>query len=289
MPAALPFRGIDTWETSAILVAMNEADSTVPAAVAAAIPQITQLVDAVVEALRGGGRLHLVGAGTSGRLAVMEAYECPPTFGIPLSLVQAHLPGGAASYELVMESLEDDAAAGALAMRNAAVCERDVVVGITASGNTPYVCGALREAASLGAVTGAVVCTTGGTIVDISRHAVIVDVGPEIVSGSTRLKAGTAQKLVLNMVSTATFIRLGHVFDGLMVAVQPENAKLLRRAVSSICTITGAGEEAAREALDACDLDVRAAIVMLAVPTTPADARSRLDRSRGNLRRALNS
>jgi N-acetylmuramic acid 6-phosphate etherase len=285
----LPYQGIDTWDTAAILTAMNDEDKGVPAAVGVAIPRIAAVVDVMVAAIGQGGHVHYFGAGTSGRLAVLDAYECPPTFDVAPTVVQAHLAGGNLAFAHQMENLEDDAERGAEDARAAGVGHGDVAIGVAASGNTPYVIGAVEEAARLGAETVALVCARGSALERIARHCIAVDVGPELVGGSTRLKAGTAQKLVLNMLSTATFTKLGHVYDGLMVAVRPDNVKLQKRAAAIIRRITGAGDDSAQAMLAASGMDVRVAIVALAQQLSPEEARARLARSSGNLRQALAS
>lgn len=284
----LPYRGIDTWDTQTILTALNREDRLVPTVVGQAIPQIAPVVDAMVEALGRGGRIHYFGAGSSGRLAVVDAYECPPTFGIPPSTVQAHLAGGRDAFAEAVESIEDAAEQGARDARDAGIGQSDVVIGVSASGNTPYVIGAMEEANRIGARSVAVVCARGGALELLVRHVIAVDVGPEVVSGSTRLKAGTAQKLVLNMLSTATFVRRGHVYDGLMVAVRTDNAKLVERAVTVIRRITGATAEAAAAMLRECGMDARVAVVALSLQLSPREARDRLSGSGGHLRLALN-
>lgn len=286
-PDELPYKDIDMWEIGAILRAMNEQDARVSRLVGEAIPRIAAVVDAMVDAIGRGGRIHYFGAGTSGRLAVLDASECPPTFGVSPGVVQGHMAGGLEAFTTPIEGLEDDVDRGASDARQANVCGRDVVVGVTASGNTPYVVGAVREAGRLGARTVALVCAHGGVLERISRHVIVVDVGDEVVAGSTRLKAGTAQKMVLNMLTTATFSKLGHVYDGLMVAVRPDNAKLVKRAVGVIQRITGAGEATSLTMLQTCGMDVRVAIVALALHLGPDEAQARMTRAAGNLRLAL--
>jgi N-acetylmuramic acid 6-phosphate etherase len=242
-----------------------------------------------VIAIGHGGHVHYFGAGTSGRLAVLDAYECPPTFDVAPTVVQAHLAGGNEAFAHEMESVEDDAERGAADALAAGLGHGDVAVGVAASGNTPYVIGALQQAAGLGAETVALVCARGGALERMARHVIAVEVGPEVVGGSTRLKAGTAQKLVLNMLSTATFTKLGYIYDGLMVAVRPANTKLQMRAVAIIQRITGAGDASAQAMLVASGMDVRVAIVALARQLGPDEARERLARTSGNLRLALAS
>ncbi len=223
---------IDTLTTVEALKVINHEDKKVADAVAQAIPAIAQAVDAIVAAMERGGRLFYIGAGTSGRLGVLDAAECPPTFSVPPDLVQGIIAGGEAALSRATETTEDDPAIGVRDLRQRGFTARDVLVGIAASGRTPYILGAVSEARRLGAITIGISCTPQSEVsraVDIAIEALP---GPEIVAGSTRMKAGTATKLVLNMLSTGTFIRRGYVFGNLMVNVQPKNSKLRDRAAA---------------------------------------------------------
>jgi N-acetylmuramic acid 6-phosphate etherase len=254
---------IDTKSTAEILGIINDEDFSVPGAVRKAIPSIIKVVDRTVEAVRGGGRLFYIGAGTSGRLGVLDASECPPTFSVPADLVQGIIAGGERALAHSTEASEDDPASGARDLVAHGFSERDVLIGIAASGRTPYVLGAVQRARDLGAATAAISCTPQSQLSQAVHIPIEVLVGPEIVTGSTRMKAGTATKLVLNMISTAVMIRLGHVYGNLMVNVQPRNEKLRDRAARIISAAAGVSSERAGELLAAAGT-VKTAIVMAA-------------------------
>jgi N-acetylmuramic acid 6-phosphate etherase len=264
---------------------MNEDDRRVPEVIGSRLPSIAALVDEVVRRLGQGGVLHYFGAGTSGRLGVLDAAECPPTFGVPASLVQAHLAGGPEAVTRAVEGAEDDAEAGRREAL-ATVGPGDAVVGVAAGGETPYVRGAIGAARELGAFTAALTCAAGSSLGRDAELAIELPLGPEVVAGSTRLKAGTAQKLVLNMVSTAALWRLGHVYRGRMVDVRVTNAKLHRRAVRTVAELTGASKDAAASALMAAG-GVKPAVVMLALGVEEAEAAARLRDAGGDLTRVL--
>ncbi|MBC7594104.1 MAG: N-acetylmuramic acid 6-phosphate etherase, partial [Kineosporiaceae bacterium] len=223
-------RNLDTMSVSDLLAVMNEEDRTVPLAVAAALPEIERAVNVIVEARRRGGRLIYIGAGTSGRLGVLDAVECPPTFGTAPGEVLGLIAGGDRAFLRAVEGAEDDPDLAAADLRGVDLVATDVVVGVAASGRTPYVIGGLDYAREVGAATVSVSCNVGSLISAHANVAIEVNTGPEILTGSTRLKAGSAQKLVCNMLSTASMIRTGKVFHNLMVDVQPTNAKLIDRA-----------------------------------------------------------
>jgi N-acetylmuramic acid 6-phosphate etherase len=252
-------------------------------AVGRATVQIAGAVEAIVARLQAGGALHYVGAGTSGRLAALDAAECPPTFGTPSSLVVAHIAGGAAALQNAVEGAEDDAAAGSAEMR-AQVTGRDAVVGISASGGAPYVVEALREARALGALTIALTSAPGSPLEAAAELAIVVETGPEAIAGSTRLKAGTAQKVVLNALSTASMIALGRVYDNLMIDVVATNDKLLGRALGLVRSLTGVDDSRARALLEAAGGSVKAAVVIERCGVTEPEARALLRRSGGFLR-----
>lgn len=242
-----------------LLALMNAEDAGVPVAVAAALAAIERAVHVIVEALGGGGRLRYVGAGTSGRLGVLDASEAPPTFGVDPDLVSGIIAGGDAALRSSIEGAEDDGAAGA---RDAAASLRagDVLVGISASGRATYVRAALEEARRLGARTIALTCDPSSPLAATAEIAIVVETGPEVLAGSTRLKAGTATKLVLNMLSTAAMVRLGRTKGDLMVDLRATNAKLRARAVRMVASGTGVSEDEARRRLEASDWDVRRAL-----------------------------
>jgi len=280
-------RGIDLRPTREILGAMNGEDARVARAVRRAIPKIAQAVDVIAAALQRGGRLIYVGAGTSGRLAALDAAECPPTFGVPGEMVVALIAGGRRALTEAAEGAEDNAAAGARDLRRARFSKRDVVLGLSASGRTPYVLGALEEARRRGARTVAVVCNRGTPVARAANIAIVAETGPEVIAGSTRLKAGTAQKLILNMVSTGAMIRLGRVYDNWMAGVAQTNRKLVARALGVLREATGARGAAARKALAAAHGDLRIALVMLKRGVTRQQAEFAMAAAGGNLRTAV--
>jgi len=280
-------RGIDLRLTREILRAMNREDARLARAVARAIPQIAEAVDAICDALRRGGRLIYIGAGTSGRLAALDAAECPPTFGVPHEVVVALIAGGPRALTEAVEGAEDNAAAGARDVRRVRASKRDVVVGLSASGRTPYVLGALEAARRAGARTVAVVCNRGSAAARAADIAIVAETGPETIAGSTRLKAGTAQKLILNMLSTGAMIRLGRVYDNWMVGVAQTNRKLRARALGILQQASGAPAGVARKALAAARGDLRIALVMLKRGVTRQQAEFALAAAGGDLRGAL--
>ncbi|MEN3540136.1 N-acetylmuramic acid 6-phosphate etherase [Microbispora sp. ZYX-F-249] len=270
------YREIDRLPTEEIARLMNAADATVPGAVAKAIPAVSAAVDAIVARMGGGGRLFYVGAGTSGRLGVLDASECPPTFGTDPELVQGVIAGGEAALTRSIEGAEDDHGGGVAAVAERGLGPLDSLVGISASGRAPFVLGALGEAARRGALTVSLSCNPGSPLSERAEHPIEVVVGPEVVAGSTRLKAGTAQKLVLNMISTIAMIRLGRTYGNTMIEVSAVNAKLARRATRIVGDLTGAGPAAARAALEAADWNIKAAVLMIEHDLGPDDARALL-------------
>ncbi len=266
---------------------MNAEDQKVAVAVEREIPRIASAVDAIAAALRQGGRLFYIGTGTSGRLGVLDAAECPPTFDAPPDMVQGIIAGGEAALSRATEASEDVPAAGAADLTARGFTGRDVLVGLTASGRTPYVLGAIRHARSLGAVTVGVTCNPDAEISRLVDHPIAPVVGPEIVAGSTRLKSGTAQKLVLNMLSTGAMIRLGFVYRNLMVNVQPKNEKLRDRARRIVAQAASCDAARAAEALAAAGNSVRAAIVMVRLGVDLAEARRLLAASGNRVSAAL--
>ena len=280
---------IDTLPTREILQRINAEDATVAPAVARELPAIEAVVDRVVDAFRAGGRLIYVGAGTSGRLGVLDATECPPTYSTDPRQVQALLAGAPAALTRSVEDAEDDEAPGAREVDALAVDGRDVVLGIAASGRTPYVVGALRRARERGATAAALVANPAGPVAAMAELVIAPQTGPEVVAGSTRMKAGTAQKMVLNMISTAAMIRTGHTYGNLMVNVQATNSKLRERARRIVATVTGVDADTAARALADADGQVKTAIVMLLAGVPAAEARERLTRADGVVRRALHS
>lgn len=277
---------LDQMSTEQILRVMNDEDRQVPVVVGRHLPVIAQAVDCIADALGRGGRLFYVGAGTSGRLAALDAYECPPTFGTPPETVQALLAGGSQLIQ-ADESAEDDARQGADDLRARSVGPNDVVVGIAASGRTPYVLGALSCAKQSGARTIGLSCSAGSALGQAADIAIEVPVGPEVLTGSTRLKAGTAQKLILNMLSTAAMVKLGKVYRNFMVDMQPTNSKLLQRAERIVTNATGEEEASAVQALQQTGYNVKAAIVLLISGTDAATSIRLLEQSGGRVRDAI--
>jgi N-acetylmuramic acid 6-phosphate etherase len=255
-------RELSRLPTAEVLRLMNEEDAGVAAAVGRVLPEVGRAVDAVVERLRAGGRLFYVGTGTSGRLGVLDASECPPTFGVPAELVQGIIAGGYDALYRATEASEDDREAGARDAGSRGVSGADALVGVAASGRTPYTIGAVEYARRLGAFTAAVTCAPGSPITRAAEVAIVPVVGPEAVAGSTRLKAGTAQKMVLNMISTAAMVRLGYVTGNRMTNMRPGNVKLRARSERIIAAEAGVGEAEARAALEAAGGDLRVALVM---------------------------
>lgn len=278
---------IDTLPTVEILRLINEEDKLVAEAVAREIERIAAATEAIVDCLRRGGRLFYVGTGTSGRLGVLDAAECPPTFGVPAEMVQAILAGGYEACYRAVEAAEDDAGEGARAVAERGVTSRDAVIGLSASGRTPFTIGALRAARSLGAITIAVTCNPNTDIARAADLTIAPIVGPEVIAGSTRMKAATAQKLVLNMISTAAMIRLGYTYGNLMSNLQLKNNKLRRRAVAILVGQTGIAEEGACKLLEHTDWDLKTALVMATAQVTRDDARRALEKAEYSIKRAL--
>jgi N-acetylmuramic acid 6-phosphate etherase len=254
------YNDLENLPTAQLLAGMNQLDQTVPLAVAQALSQIEQLVEATVARLQAGGRLFYIGAGTSGRLGVVDASECPPTFGVPAGLVVGIIAGGDTAIRQAVEGAEDDARQAWLDLQAHHITAKDVLVGIAASGRTPYVIGGLQVARAAGLATGCIVCNAGSAVAAAAEFPVEVVTGPEFVTGSTRLKAGTAQKLVLNMLTTATFVRLGRVKGNKMVDMQLSNEKLVARGERMLVDELGVSEAEAAALLQQYG-SVRAALL----------------------------
>ncbi|MCB0161036.1 MAG: N-acetylmuramic acid 6-phosphate etherase, partial [Caldilineaceae bacterium] len=267
---------------------INTEDAKVPFAVGAEAAKIATAIDGIVARMRRGGRLIYVGAGTSGRLGVLDASECPPTYSAPPGLVVGLIAGGRTALTNSIEGAEDRPEDGAFDVAALNVGDIDTVVGIAASGRTPYTIGAMEEAKRRGALVVSVTCNAGSPMAAVADIAIEPLVGPEVVTGSTRMKAGTAQKLVLNLLSTGAMIRLGKTFGNLMVDVQPSNAKLKARARRIVAEATGLNLEAAAVALDAAGGEVKPAILAQLLGISPAEARERLAAAGGVIRRAAN-
>lgn len=278
---------IDTLSADEIVALIAQEDARVPAAVAAEAPKIGRLAEIVAERMARDGRLIYIGAGTSGRLGVLDAAECPPTFGIDRERVVGVIAGGAAALTEALEAVEDDVDLGARNIADLNAGPDDVVLGIAASGRTPYVLGAIAEARRRGAFVAGLACTQPSMLANAVDLMIAPIVGPEVIAGSTRMKAGTAQKLVLNALSTTVMIRLGKTFGNLMVDVQPTNEKLRRRAVGIVATATGVGLDRATRLLQAANGEAKTAIVMALADVEADEARARLHRSGGHVRGAV--
>jgi N-acetylmuramic acid 6-phosphate etherase len=280
-------RKLDRMTALEIVRLMNREDGKVAGAVRREIPAIARAVDTIVAGIRKGGRLIYVGAGSSGRMGVLDASECPPTFGISPKVVQALIAGGRRAITRAVEGAEDSERNGERDLRAIRMTRKDVVVGIAASGTTPYVLGALRFARKRGAMTVAVTSNLRMPLGRLAKIVIAPEVGPEVLTGSTRLKAGTSQKMVLNMLSTAVMARLGHVYENLMIDMMLTNEKLAGRALRILAEASGRSVSAAGDALRAGGHDMRVALVMLKIGVGVGEARKRLARARGDLRAAL--
>ncbi|MBA3766698.1 MAG: N-acetylmuramic acid 6-phosphate etherase [Acidobacteria bacterium] len=280
---------IDKLPTLDVLRLMNKEDAGVAAAIARVLPDVTRAVEGIVERLHAGGHLFYVGTGTSGRLGVLDAAECPPTFGVAPDLVQAIIAGGYDACSRAVEASEDDRDAGARDLAARGVNGGDAVVGIAASGRTLYTIGALEDARSTGAFTIALTCAPDSPITRVATVAIVPVVGPEVIAGSTRLKAGTAQKMVLNMLSTAAMIKLGYVTGNRMSNLLPRNAKLRARSARILSAETGLDERAAQAALEAAGGDLRTALVINRTGCSRDEAERALAQAKGIVQRAIES
>ena len=278
---------LDTLEIPELLQRISAEDHTVPVAVAAELPHIARAVELVVASFRRGGRLIYAGAGTSGRLGVLDASECPPTFGSDPKMVQGVMAGGYGALVRSVEGAEDRADEGERAMIERGVGPNDTVIGLAASRRTPFVVGAIGKARELGARTGYVTCTPRAEFALEVDVAICPVVGPEVLMGSTRMKSGTAQKLVLNMITTAAFVRMGKAYENMMVDLMATSEKLVERSRRTVMTVTGVDYAEAARAIDAAGKSVKAAIVMVKLGCTRAEAEARLVRAGGFVRGAL--
>lgn len=278
---------IDRLPTLEMVRLINDEDKKVAFAVERELPRIAEAVDAIYEALKADGRLIYCGCGTSGRLGILDAVECPPTYSTEPDMVQGVIAGGESALFKAVEGAEDSFEGGAEDMKAVGLCAKDILVGIAASGRTPYVLGAMDYAKGLGCVTVAVTCNKGSEMNAAADIGIGVEPGPEVITGSTRMKSGTAQKMVLNMLSTGAMIRLGKVYGNLMVDVKPTNEKLVRRAINIAATATGVSEDEARAALEQCGYSAKTAIVMLAKGLDAQEAARRLEDNGGIVAKAL--
>jgi N-acetylmuramic acid 6-phosphate etherase len=278
---------LSSLSTAEIVRLMNEEDGLVAAAVCDVLTEITRAVDGIVQRLSAGGRLFYIGTGTSGRLGVLDASECPPTFGVSPDLVQGVIAGGYDACYRAVEASEDDATAGERDLRARGFTKDDVLVGIAASGRTPYTVGALSFARGFDALTIAITCVPESAITRVAEISIVPVVGPEVLTGSTRLKAGTAQKMVLNMLSTAAMARLGHVYENLMIDVKASNQKVSDRIVRILAEASGKSLSASEHALRQAGHNMRIALIMLKHGVDAQDAKKKLAAAKGNLHEAL--
>jgi N-acetylmuramic acid 6-phosphate etherase len=278
---------LDTKSALEIARIINFEDAKIAAAVERALPQIAQAIDWIAEALASGGRLIYVGTGTSGRIAALDASECPPTFGTDPKLVQFVMAGGRRALGAAVEADEDSAKLGVLEIRKKRPGKKDVVVGIAASGRTPFTIAAVESARRAGAKTVGVTCNPGSALEAAAELAIVVQTGPEVVSGSTRMKAGTAEKMILNMLSTGAMVRLGYVYGNLMVNLHQKNSKLAERAVMIVQRALRVDRNQAKTLLRSAGNSVPTAIVMHAADVTKQDAKTALQSSQGHVRRAI--
>lgn len=280
-------RDLDQMSSLELVQAMNREDAKVAQAVAEALPEIAAAIDGIAERMRQGGRLIYFGAGTSGRLGVLDASECPPTFNVPPGVVVGLMAGGDNALRSSLEEVEDKPEIGEADLRAIGLTAQDSVVGLAASGRTPYVLGGLNYARSLGALAIGVACNRPAVLSAAADISILVVVGPEVVSGSTRLKSGTAQKMVLNMLSTGVMVRLGKTYGNLMIDVRPTNAKLRVRAARLLCQVTGVSEEQAQRLLVEAGWEGKTAAVMALTGCGPEEARRRLAEVGGFVRKVV--
>ncbi len=278
---------IDSLSALQIVELMNSEDAMVAAAVRTQSTSIAAAIDVVAEAFRNGGRLIYIGAGTSGRLGVLDASECPPTFSVPRSMVVGLIAGGPSALTSAIEGAEDRAEQGRADLENISLTARDIVMGIAASGRTPYVLGGLQFAREIGATTIGFACNDESALIPLSDIMIAPVVGPEVITGSTRLKAGTATKMVLNMLTTGAMVRIGKTFGNLMVDLTASNEKLRDRSQRIVSDLTGLSSEAAQKILSECSHQVKTAIVVHHRKLTPEAAREQLKQCNGHLRNAL--
>lgn len=279
--------GLDEMTIAEACVKMNQEDHKVPEAVKEALPSIEKVIEKTIEAFNKGGRLIYMGAGTSGRLGVLDAAECVPTFGVEPEMVMGLIAGGEQAMTVAVEGAEDSLELGEKDLVDLKLTANDMVIGIAASGRTPYVIGALDYARTVGATTGTIACNKNA---EISKHAqfpIEVDCGPEFLTGSTRLKSGTAQKLILNMISTISMIGIGKVYNNLMVDVKPTNEKLVERSKRIIMQATEADYDTAAKFFEAADQNVKLAIVMILTDSNKADAEAKLSAANGFVKKTL--
>lgn len=278
---------LDEMSIREALTIMNQEDHQVPEAIALILPQIERVIQAVIVAFQQGGRLIYMGAGTSGRLGVLDAAECVPTFGVSADMVVGLIAGGQQAMTVAVEGAEDSTHLGAKDLAELNLSEKDVVLGIAASGRTPYVIGGLDYAQEIGATTASLSCNQDAEISQHAMYPIEVDAGPEFLTGSTRLKSGSAQKMILNMISTISMIGIGKVFGNLMVDVQPTNEKLVERSKRIIMQATDVSYEVASDYFEQADQEVKLAIVMILTDTSKEEAKEKLANAKGFIKETL--
>jgi N-acetylmuramic acid 6-phosphate etherase len=279
--------GFDTKSALEIARIINHDDAKVAAAVKKALPEIAVVIDIVARSLRDGGRLIYVGAGSSGRIAALDASECPPSYSTAPSQVQYIMAGGPKALASASDVNEDSPEIGQRDIARRRPTRKDIVIGVSASGRTPYVIGAVEYARARGAITAAITCNTNTPLAEVADTSIVVEVGPEVVSGSTRMKAGTAQKMVLNMITTGAMTRLGYVYDNLMVNVHMKNAKLVERGIRVLMKVCGIDRDTAIRTIKSAGKSIPIAVVMLKAGVDKMEAVRRLGKSDGNVRRAI--
>jgi N-acetylmuramic acid 6-phosphate etherase len=280
-------KNIDIVSTKEILVLLNNEDKTVPLAVEKALDQITEVVEIVTDAFTKGGRLFYIGAGTSGRIGVLDASECPPTFGVPEDMVVGIIAGGDTALRLAIEGIEDSKAAAVLDLENHHLNKNDIVIGIAASGRTPYVVGGLEYANKIGCKTACITTSSDSEIAKVATYPIEAITGAEPLTGSTRMKSGTAQKLICNMITTASMVKIGKVYENLMVDVQMSNDKLVSRAQRIVTEITGVGPDVAQKYLDKYGSVKYAIFAIMSKVEDPLKIKELLDQHHGNIRESL--
>lgn len=278
---------LDQMSSLEVITVMNQEDAKIPLAIAKVLPQIAKAVDWVTEAFRSGGRLFYMGAGTSGRLGVLDASECPPTFGVSPEMVIGLIAGGDVALRSAVEGAEDSEKLGEEDLVNHNLCSKDIVVGIAASGRTPYVIGGLNYAKNLGCHTVSIACNCGSAMAKVAELAIEILAGPEVLTGSTRLKSGTAQKMVLNMLTTASMVQIGKAYQNLMVDVVQSNEKLNIRAENIVIEATGVDRDEARTCINEAKGSVKMATVMILAECSKGLAEEYLEKAQGHVRKAL--
>lgn len=278
---------LDTMSPLEVVTVMNQEDAKVPQAITAVLPEIARCVEWAIQAIQSGGRILYMGAGTSGRLGVLDAVECPPTFGVAPGTVIGLVAGGASAFDRPIEDAEDSREEGRRDLARIQLRKEDLLIGIAASGRTPYVLGGLDYAKELGCHTAAIVCNPNSPMAKAAELAIEVFPGPECLTGSTRLKAGTCQKLILNMISTATMVGCGKVYQNLMVDVEPSNEKLVIRAQHIVTEATGCDPKTAADTLSLAGGNAKTAITMILADCSAEEARDRLTQAKGHIREAI--